>query len=79
MPDMVDAFRALYPESDAAATEIEGDPSTWHIRLDRRIEVSSLGPIESWSLFNGDCRESSPSLKEAVQQWRDEELAKLQQ
>ncbi len=58
--------------------EIEGDSTTWNIRLTQRIVVPGMAePIESWSLYNGDKLESSPFPKRDVQQWRDEELKKL--
>lgn len=52
--------------------EIEGDRNTWHIRLYAR-----MGTVEVWCLYNGEDLMSSPSIKSAVTQWRDEELAKL--
>lgn len=55
----------------APAVEVEGDVSTWHIRLHTRV-----GEFEVWCLYNGDCQESSPTLKDSVRKWRDEELAR---
>ena len=49
----------------------EGDITTWHIRLWRRV-----GDIESWQLYRGEAPMSSGSPKETVQKWCDEELAK---
>lgn len=59
----------------ATKQEIEGDSKTWHIRLVKRQKIAG-DVIESWQLWNGDSPESSPTLKEFVEEWRDKELAK---
>jgi hypothetical protein len=66
-------FEAVKAQQKITATDtLEGDPSTWHIRLYKRF-----GPdVELWVLYNGDSQESSPAVKSYALRWRNEELEK---
>ncbi len=77
--EMADAllsqFHSMQSPPPSTPTETEGDPTTWHIRLHRRVPLNH-GFIETWCLFNGTTQESSPTSKETARQWRDKEIRK---
>jgi hypothetical protein len=53
----------------AEEAPIEGDRSTWHIRLRRKC-----GDVEAWQLWNGGRPESGFWPKGTVQKWLNQEL-----